>query len=63
MESRQKRKSGGGGGGGSQELELMLTLEGDRDSLVNVVKNVKLSGVVHDVVTLSEKSKDEKGEC
>ena len=39
---------------------MLITLEGVRDNLVNVVKNLKLSSNVHDVVVLSEKQKEEK---
>ena len=56
VESRQKRKSENDEKG----LELLITLEGVRDNLVNVVKTLKLSSNVHDVVVLSEKQKEEK---
>ena len=34
-----------------------------RDNLVNVVKNLKVSGNVQDVVVLSEKQREDKGMC
>ena len=64
VESRQKRKQ-------QQQqqqqtdakgsLELLLTLEGLRDNLMNVVKNLKQTTNIHDVVVLSEQQKEEKG--
>ena len=42
-------------------LELLLTLDGLRDNLVNVVKNLKQTTNIHDVVVLSEQQKEEKG--
>ena len=58
VESRQKRKQQNDAKGG---LELLLTLDGLRDNLVNVVKNLKQTTNIHDVVVLSEQQKEEKG--
>ena len=57
VESRQKSKSENDG----KSIELLITLEGVRDNLVNVVKNLKVSSNVQDVVVLSEKQKEDKG--
>ena len=63
VESRQKRKQQQQQQqtDGKGSLELLLTLEGLRDNLVNVVKNLKQTTNIHDVVVLSEQQKEEKG--
>ena len=57
VESRQRRKAEND----RKDLELLITLEGAQENLVNVVKNLKLNSNVHDIVVLSEKQREDQG--
>ncbi len=55
VESRPRKKANLSG------LEFLLTIEGARDNIINVVKNLKQSSAIHDVVVVKERQADEKG--